>query len=331
MNPGLCIVGCGAFAKTFARGVTPLRDRVDLFFASRDRSRAQAYSEQFNGAGAFGSYEAAAAHPAVDAMYLCTPHHLHLEHVTLAARAGKHVLVEKPIASTLSQGRQIIDAARHAGVTLMVAENYRFMAPVRECRRLVESGTIGDLRLVQLQEEAPFSPGGWRNLRELNGGGILIDGGIHKIHFLRFLLGEPASIYAAELPKALPDHDGEDGVVIIARWDNGTVGLINHSWVASRQPSPRLVSVSGSQGRLTFAAGDSWLRIERSDSEETISLPPDNAGLTTMVQEFLDSIRERRDPETSGAEGLKDLALVLDAYESIQRGVPIRVAPPGGR
>jgi predicted dehydrogenase len=326
MKPGLCVVGCGAFAKTFARGVNPLRGRINLFFASRDRSRAQEYSAQFGGAGAFGSYEAAAAHPAVDAMYLCTPHHLHLEHVRLAARAGKHILVEKPIAPTLPEARQIIDAARQAGVALMVAENYRFMAAVRECRRLVENGTIGQLRLVQLQEEAPFSPGGWRNQKDLNGGGILIDGGIHKIHFLRYLSGEPASIYATALPEVLDNHEGEDGVVIIARWKSGAVGLINHSWAACRQPSPRLVSVSGSKGRLTFAAGESWLRIERGDSEETLSFPPDNAGLTAMVQEFLNSIRENREPETSGTEGLKDLSLVLKAYESIERGVPIRAS-----
>jgi len=233
--------------------------------------------------------------------------------------------VEKPIAPTLSEGRQIIDAARQAGVALMVAENYRFMAPVRECQRLVDSGAIGDLRLVQLQEEAPFRPGGWRNQRDLNGGGILIDGGIHKIHFLRYLSGEPSSIYAAALPKVLKDHEGEDGVVVIARWDSGTVGLINHSWVACRQPSARLVSVAGSKGRLTFAAGESWLRVESADSEEVLSLPADNAGLTAMLQEFLNSIREKREPETSGAEGLKDLALVLKAYESIEQGVSVRV------
>lgn len=325
MKFGLCIVGCGSFARTFAQGVAPLRDEVDLFFASRDLSRAQQYADQCNGVGAFGSYAAAAADPRVDAMYLCTPHHLHLEHVTLAARAGKHILVEKPIARTLTEGRQIINAAQQAGVTLMVAENYRFMAPVQECQRLVESGAIGDLRLIQLQEEAPFQPGGWRSQVSLNGGGILIDGGIHKIHFLRYLAGEPASIYAAALPKVLDEHEGEDGVIIIARWDSGTVGLINHSWAASLQPSPHLVTVSGSKGCLTFAAGESWLRIESGDTAETLSLPPDNSGLTPMIQEFLNSIREAREPATSGTEGLKDLALVLKSYESIEHGVSIPV------
>ena len=163
MKLGLCIVGCGAFARTFALGVAPLRDQINLFFASRDLSRAQEYSDKLGGAGAFGSYETAAADQRVDAMYLCTPHYLHLEHVRLAAQAGKHILVEKPIARSLAEGRQIINAAQQADVTLMVAENYRFMAPVQECKRLVASGAIGDLRLISLQEEAPFRPGGWRS------------------------------------------------------------------------------------------------------------------------------------------------------------------------
>ena len=258
-------------------------------------------------------------------MYLCTPHYLHLEHVRLAAGAGKHILVEKPIARTLVEGSQIIDAAEQSGVTLMVAENYRFMASVQECRRLVESGAIGDVRLIQLQEESPFRPDGWRNLQDLNGGGVFIDGGIHKIHFLRYVAGEPCSIYAAALPKALTDLEGEDGVVLIVRWDSGAVGLINHSWVASSQPSPPLVSVSGTKGQLTFAAGEAWLHVEIGDSAETKSLPPDNSGLTAMVQEFINSIREKREPATSGTEGLKDLALVLKTYESIDLGTPVPV------
>ena len=322
---GICVVGCGSFARTFAQGISPLRDRVNLFFASRDLLRAQEYSDQFGGAGAFGSYETAAAAPQVDAMYLCTPHYLHLEHVRLAAQSGKHVLVEKPIARTLVEGRQIIDSAQQAGVTLMVAENYRFMAPVQECQRLVGRGEIGDVRLIQLQEESSFRSDGWRNRQDLNGGGVLIDGGIHKIHFLRYMAGEPCSIYAAALPKALNDFEGEDGVVGIVRWESGAVGLINHSWVASSQPSPSLVSVSGTKGRLTFAAGESWLLVEIGDSAETKPMPQDNSGLTTMVQEFINSIGEKREPATSGAEGLKDLALVLKAYESIDRGTPISV------
>jgi phthalate 4,5-cis-dihydrodiol dehydrogenase len=114
-----------------------VRDEVDLFFASRDLARAQTYVALFQGRGAFGSYTAAAADPRVEALYLCTPHHLHRAHVTLAAQAGKHILVEKPLARTLAEGQAILAAAQRAGVILMVAENARFMAAVRQCKALM--------------------------------------------------------------------------------------------------------------------------------------------------------------------------------------------------
>jgi predicted dehydrogenase len=246
--------------------------------------------------------------------------------VTLAVRSGKHVLVEKPIARTIVEANQIIAAAHESGTILMVAENLRFMAAVRKCKELLDSGAIGGLRLVQLQEEAPFGPGGWRSSRELNGGGVLIDGGIHKVHFLRYLAGEPECIYATALTPALSSHQGEDGVVMVAKWCDGAVGLINHSWVGSQQPSPRWVSVSGTKGRIYFEVEAAWLRIEHGDSEETLRFAEDRSGITPMVQEFYDSIREQREPEMSGREGLRDLALVLKAYESMEKGTVLYLA-----
>jgi predicted dehydrogenase len=328
MKFALCIVGCGQFAQTFVQGIQPLRDEIDLFFASRNLERAQAYAALFQGCGAFGSYEAAAADPRVEAMYLCTPHHLHQAHVAIAARAGKHILVEKPIARTLEEGRAIIVAARRSGVTLMVAENYRFMAVVRQCKALIEQGSVGSLRLVQLHEEAPFQPGQWRSRRDLNGGGVFIDGGIHKVHLLRYLAGEPEHIYAASLPRALAQHEGEDGVVVMTRGAGGVVGLIQHAWTSSQRPAPPWVAVSGTRGRLYFEVGASWLRIEQGSAERTWQCAEDSSGLIPMVQAFRDSIRQGQEPEMSGTEGLSDLAVVLQAYESMAQGVSLALQRP---
>ncbi len=320
----LCVVGCGDFAQTFAGGLKDiLGEEVDLFFASRDRRRAEDFRRRFRGVGAFGSYREAAADPRVEAMYLCTPHHLHREHVALAAGSGKHVLVEKPIARTLEEGQAIIDTARAAGVTLMVAENYRFMPSVRCCKALVEQGEVGDLRILQLQEEYPFQPGSWRSSWDLNGGGVFIDGGIHKAHFLRYMAGEPEQVYAVAPPRALPGHEGEDGLVVVARWSNGVVGLINHSWTGSFRRQPSWVAVSGSRGRIYFELAQPWVRLEQGDAERTITFDEDYRGFVPMVREFRDSIRQARPPEVSGAEGLADLALVLKAYESVALGASL--------
>ena len=83
-----------------------------------------------------------------------------------------------------------------------------------------------------MQEEAPFRPDQWRRRRDLSGGGVFIDGGIHKAHLLRYLAGEPVRIYAAALPQVLDEHEGEDGIVVMVQCANGAVGLINHSWTS---------------------------------------------------------------------------------------------------
>jgi len=323
MKLGLCILGCGEFAGTFAQEIAPLADEIDLYFASRDAAKAEAYNVRFHGSGSFGSYQEAAADPRVEAMYLCTPHYLHLEHVTLAARAGKHVLVEKPIARTVAEAEEIIQEARQAGVNLMVAENYRFMAVVRQAKELIEAGAIGHPRLIQLQEEGAFRPAGWRNSRDLNGGGVFIDGGIHKVDILTFLAGRPQTVYATAPRRADPNLDAEDALVVVTTSETGVVGVINHSSAKTQDPAPKWVSVLGTEGRLYFELSQSWLKLHDGRSERTLPCPGDRHGLVTMVREFRDSIRQGRQPEMSGREGLEDLEVVVKAYQSMESGVAV--------
>ena len=244
MKIGLCIIGCGRFATIFARSIQPLLTEIDLYFASRDLKQAQTYCNKFNGSGAFGSYQGAARSPDIQAMYICTPHNLHLEHTILAASSGKHVLVEKPIAHTVPAGRAIIATKEKHKINLMVAENYRFMPAVRLCKNLVDQGSIGRVRTIQIQQESPYKAIGWRKDPDMNGGGVFIDAGIHKVHFLRYILGEPASIYAVMPRTNKTANQAEDGLLFTAQWTSGEIGLIYHSWVASNLPYPHWVSLS---------------------------------------------------------------------------------------
>ncbi len=323
MKLSLCVVGCGNFAKTFARAIGTLRDEVDLFFASRDLGRAEAYTRAYGGSGAFGSYEEAAADPRVQAMYLCTPHHLHREHALMAAQAGKHILVEKPIARTIEEAQDMVAQARWAGVTFMVAENYRYMSTVRSAKELIDSGVLGSLRLVQLQEEAAIVLMQWRSESHLNGGGVFIDGGIHKVDALIYLAGMPRQVFASALPQGPHDAGSENGLLMMTRSADGVVGVINHSWTAARQPGRPWVSISGLKGRIYFDVGAPRLILDDGREEHTLHFGPDGKGLVPMVREFRDSIVEGREPLTSGAVGIDDLSVVLKAYESIERGVSL--------
>ena len=320
MKLGLCVIGCGSFARTFASAIQGELNEIDLYFTSRDAARAASFAAEYGGTGSFGSYESAVADGRVEAVYICTPHHLHLEHARLAASEGKHILIEKPLARSADEARNIVEAAGSAVVTLMVAENYRFMPPVQAAKDLVERGELGDLRLVQLQEDFPFQPAEWRNDAGMNGGGVLIDGGIHKASLLAYLAGDPSQVYAAEVPSAVPGLAAEDGVVAMLRYSSGLVGVINHTWSAGPHSALPWVTVSGSEASIAFELGGDWIDTIDASGQRRQTLGNDRGGLAGMVREFKQSIREGRSPSITGEEGTRDVALVQACYESMRTG-----------
>ena len=327
MTLSLCILGCGSYAATFARQLRTVTDPtlVRFFFASRDLRRAQAYSRRYGGSGAFGSYEEAVADPRVDGCYVCTPHHLHLDHAMLAITHGKHVLVEKPIARSVDEARRMMEAANDAGVTLMVAENARFLPIVRHCRELIDAELLGELRLAQFQEEGPFRQSGWRASSNMMGGGLFIDGGIHLVDMMVHLAGRPVEVSAVKLPHALPDMGGEDGLAMTARLPGEAMAFINYSWAATRRIPSAWVSLSGSKGKITFRPGQPTITLETVTIRRQWRHPQDRLGICAMVGEFCYAIAEGRAPLMSAAEGLYDLEVVLAAYRSAETGEPVRV------
>ncbi len=323
MKFGLCVIGCGAFARTFATRIQSELADLNLYFASRDGDKAAAFAAEYRGVGSFGSYETAVADTRVEAVYICTPHHLHLEHARLAAGAGKHILLEKPLARTATEAQAIVSVAAGAGITLMVAENYRFMPPVLAAKELVDSGAVGTLRLVQLQEDFPFQPMEWRNDAEQNGGGVLIDGGIHKASLLAYLAGDPAEVYAAEVPSAQPGMAAEDGVFAMLRFREGLIGVINHTWSAGPLSDRPWVTVSGSKASLTFELGGDWIDTISQSGRHRRTLDGDQTGLTGMVREFRQCIQQERHPAMTGEEGERDVDLVQSIYHSMRTRSPV--------
>ena len=328
MKLSLCIVGCGGYARTLLEEIGDVSGEVELFFASRNAEKARSYCETFRGAGFFGTYEEAASDPRVGALYFLTPHQLHLKNALLAARHSKHLLVEKPIARTISEAREMIHAARAAGVRLMVAENYRFLTTVGRCKQLMAQGVIGDLRLLQIQAEGYLKPTGWRASATFMGGGALIDGGIHYVDVLVNLGGFPEGIYATAPPRAFPDSEAEDGMVITLQLPGGAVGLINYSSGTAASRGRQWISVTGNRGQLSFEPFGSVVTLDTADGERTIELQEGGRGSRAMIREFRDCVVEGREPAMSGEEGLRDLAVVLGAYRSAELKSEVSVSPP---
>lgn len=315
----LCILGCGNYSKVFSQSIQPLLPDLSLYFASRNITKARTYCEMFNGNGVFETYQQAMQSDQVDAVYICTPHHLHLEHASMAIEAGKHVLVEKPIANNLDNARQMISLSKKNKVILMVAENYRFMPIVRLCKKLTGDGVIGDVKTIQMYQESSYQPLGWRKDLQKNGGGVFIDAGIHQVTFLRYLLGQPHYIHAVEINSNDKPDQPEIGVIVVAEWSTGERGLIYHAANLSIQNTKHWVTVSGNEGNIQFDLTKQLLTIESYNEIKTITVSEPTNGILEMVREFTASILQCREPETSGIEGLMDLSIVNKAYESIEK------------
>ena len=320
MRLSLCIVGCGGYARDVLDKIRDMTEDLELYFASRDLSRAKGYCQAYGGAGFFGSYDEAIADPRVEAAYFFTPHHLHLENALMAARNSKHILIEKPIARTVEEAEEMIQAARGAGVKLMVAENFRFLPAVRKCKELIGQGSIGAVRLIQAHSEVYSQPTAWRMSAELTGGGVFIDGGIHYVDALVNLGGFPERVYAAIPPGTFPDVEGEDGLVMVCHLPDGAIGLINYSNGTPVTKNRQWIDITGTEGNLRFTAEGDELAVESSGARRVIQLPEARRGVPAMVKEFVDCIVEDREPLMSGEEGLKDLAVVLAAYRSAVEG-----------
>jgi predicted dehydrogenase len=322
-------VGCGRFAAFHARAARRLGGRVTLAFASRDAARAEAYRRRFGGLAAFGDYEAAAADPRVDALLFCTPHHLHLEHVRLAVRHGKAVLVEKPIARTLAEADTMLGEATAAGVPLLVGENFHFMPAFAAARRVLEAGAIGDVRQIVISARGHRRPTGWRRSAAEAGGGALIDGGIHYVHVLRAWGGPVASVSAAAPPNLFPEVEGEDTAFVLLRFRRGAVGVLANSLAAPGLPRGQTAWITGSAGSLGVDNRGRYLVLRDRRRTRLQVFLRDRRGLAAQLRALVATIVEGRAPAPPPATTREDLAVVLAAYRAIAtaRVVPLDVDP----
>jgi predicted dehydrogenase len=319
----LVLLGCGWIARRHATAARRLR--IPVVFASRDLARARAYAREFGGVAAYGEYAEALRDPRVRGAVVCTPHERHLDDVLAALAAGRHVLVEKPLARTLEEADRMLEAAAQAGRVLMTAENFHFMPAFRWVRQALAAGRLGDLREVHLVARGWRQQTGWR-LTTGAGGGALIDGGIHYVHALRWWGGEVRRVFALRPRPTLAGMAGEDAVDLLAECESGVVGSLANSLGAPGLPRFQWSSLTGTRatcfvdnrGRVVVVrgAGGPSVRVFRRDLR----------GHETMLKAFDEAMTTGRAAEMDGAEGRRDLAVVLAAYRSIAEGCPVTPA-----
>ncbi len=249
------ILGTGGISRAFAQALRETPGAQLVAVGSRSVGSARAFAEAF-GAAAYASYAALVAAPEVDIVYIGTPHTLHAENTVLALEAGKAVLCEKPFAMNLRQARRMVDLARSRKLFLMEAMWTRFMPALAEVRRLVASGEIGEVALVQADFgfAATRDPAHRVNQHAL-GGGALLDLGIYPLSIASALLGPVESVCAQAMI-------GDTGVDITTgfslRHRGGTVSVCSCSL---RARTPCELSISGSRGSIRM---DSLFHMARS-------------------------------------------------------------------
>ncbi|MGH7388672.1 MAG: Gfo/Idh/MocA family protein [Candidatus Rokuibacteriota bacterium] len=321
---GVVVLGCGWIACRHAAAARRLG--IPLVFASRDVGRARDYARRFRGIAAYGSYDEALRDARASGAVVCTPHDRHLADVQRALDAGKHVLVEKPIARTLREADAMIDAAAKAGRVLMTAEQFHFMPAFRRVRAVLESGRLGGLRDILLVARGFPRRSGWRLDAAAAGGGALIDGGIHYVHNLRWWGGPVRRLFALRPPQTVRSLAGEDGVALLAELAGGAVGMLANSLGSPGLPQFQWSTVTGARATCFADNRGRWVAVRGGGRFRLWLFRRDTRGYEAMLRAFRDAMERGRAEEMDGAAGRADLAVVLAAYRSIAEHGPVEVA-----
>lgn len=326
-------LGIMSFAHLHAEGyVENIRamPNVELVgVADEDRKRADHFAHTL-GVPVYPAYEELLARR-LDGVIVCTENARHRGAVEMAARAGVHILCEKPLATTLLDARAMLDACEKAHVRLMVAFPMRFSAPMLEVGRALSEGRLGELSccVSTNQGQNPRRHRAWFVDRRLAGGGAVTDHTVHLVDILRwYLRSEVVEVYAQTTGLLSGGGDVETGGALLLTFASGVFATIDCSW--SRPASyPAWGGLS-----MDFVGRRGVLRVDA--FRQNLTVYPEHSPTTrwqywgsdanqAMIAEFVSAIEQRRAPAVTGADGYRALEVIVAAYESARTGRPVRL------
>jgi predicted dehydrogenase len=319
------VVGCGTAAKRIHLPALRSAGADVSAFASRSRASAEAARDQWGRGTVVDDWREAVSRDDVDAVVVATPNVLHREVAVAAAAAGKHVIVDKPMACTVVEADEMIAAAASSGVVLVPFHNARFVAPFAAAHDFVAEGRLGDLTGLR----AAFGHAGphawapqakWFYDRSLAGGGCLIDLGVHIIDVIRHLAGDDIVDVAALLNG--PAVGVEVDAQLLVRLGGGAIGTVHASW-ASRPGPDQQLTVVGTKGTLHLDTRTPLTFLPVEGERERVPLPQ-TAG--SPLDELLAGIRGERPPAVTANDGRAAVAVVEAAYRSAVDGRMVAVA-----
>ena len=317
------ILGTGGIAQSHARGLAAAPAARITAAADMNEAAVRAYAAAHGVPRVHTDYHAVLDDPAVDAVVICLPHALHAEAALAAARAGKHVLCEKPLGISVAECDAVIAACRAANVNLMVGHTHRFILEHLRARELLREGAIGDVLHVHDSVQAPnrHKDMGWRGVRALAGGGVFMDNGVHSADRLRWWLGSEVTAITASVGHYGARTEGEDHGVAHLEFANGATATMEISLITPPVLSRCRAAVTGAAGAMEIAT---WrhLKVATADAEEweTHTFPQNRSQFIREDGEFVASILEEREPSVTGEDGKRAVAIVQGIYAASESG-----------
>ncbi|MFC7625514.1 Gfo/Idh/MocA family protein [Microlunatus sp. GCM10028923] len=312
------LIGAGGIASAHIRGYATHSDKITITAVADAVPETLAKRAEELSAESYADYHDMINSADIDAVDICLPHHLHADAILTAAKAGKHILCEKPLCLNADEARQVLDAVASAGVTLMSGHNQLFMPAVAKAKELIESGALGKVYEVRTTDSFynNFDPAnmGWRASSKTSGGGELIDTGYHPTYLMLHLAGGvPVEATAMLSTHRLTFAEGEDSAQVLIRFDNGVVGQLVTSWAYTPASITERFSVVGELGSLygTKSELSYTLRSGESKTEEFEEVDT----FTAEISHFADSLINKTRPLHTEKEGIEALGIILAAYE----------------
>ena len=268
----------------------------------------------------------------IDILSVCLPPRPHLEAAQAAARAGVHVLMEKPIARSVEEADRMIAVCRDAGVYMMTGFTHHFYPEMQEARRLVQAGAIG--KPLTVLDSMSITYGfvlPWYREKDVSGGGVFMCNAVHGFDRVSWVLGQKISAVAAQIEQTSGNF-GEDYGSALARFDGGAQGTFFQHWGPYRTVSCEM-KVYGQDGMLHVRSWDSIELLAGKKHSVQHFYYPDHSlsqrtmlGMVSELTEMIDAVRDGRQPEPTGEDGRTSVALVHHVYDAAARGVWVEVA-----
>ena len=329
----VAVIGCGFIGRYHARAVKACADAELVAAADVNAHALAAFGEELGVGRRTTAPESLADDPDIDAVAIGVPNAFHLPLARRFLEAGKHVLLEKPMAMNTAEALQIQDAADKHDRRLLIGHMWRFDPEARFLRRAVKDGLLG--RIVKTKGygiHTLWGPSGWFAQKELAGGGALADMGVHAIDTVRYLLGDPqpTSVYA-RIGTHYGSYDVDDTGVIVITWDTGTSSIIESGWWQPHMDGPEgATQLFGTRGYGRIFPTELRLELAGLPGRFQPKVPEREDHCAQFVYDgqmahFVQCVRLGRTPVPGGAEGLVIMKIVDAAYRSAETGEAVAI------